>query len=108
MLVVGRVLQGIAGGPLIPLSQTLLLRIFPKEKAARRHRAVGDDHAGRAGARPDPRRLAVRQLSLAADLPHQRAARTGDGAVRADACCKRYETHAVQGADRSRSASPCW
>jgi MFS transporter, DHA2 family, multidrug resistance protein len=34
MLVIGRILQGIAGGPLIPLSQTLLLRIFPKEKAA--------------------------------------------------------------------------
>ena len=34
MLVVGRILQGIAGGPLIPLSQTLLLRIFPREKAA--------------------------------------------------------------------------
>lgn len=34
MLVAGRVLQGLAGGPLMPLSQTLLLRIFPKEKAA--------------------------------------------------------------------------
>lgn len=34
MLVVFRVLQGLAGGPLMPLSQTLLLRIFPKEKAA--------------------------------------------------------------------------
>ncbi len=33
MLVVARVLQGLAGGPLMPLSQTLLLRIFPKEKA---------------------------------------------------------------------------
>ncbi|MFZ4709081.1 MAG: MFS transporter, partial [Zwartia sp.] len=33
MLVVARVLQGFAGGPLMPLSQTLLLRIFPKEKA---------------------------------------------------------------------------
>ncbi|HTU65771.1 MAG TPA: DHA2 family efflux MFS transporter permease subunit [Steroidobacteraceae bacterium] len=33
MLVIGRILQGVAGGPLIPLSQTLLLRIFPKEKA---------------------------------------------------------------------------
>lgn len=32
-LVLGRVLQGMAGGPLMPLSQTLLLRIFPKEKA---------------------------------------------------------------------------
>jgi MFS transporter, DHA2 family, multidrug resistance protein len=33
MLVVARILQGLAGGPLMPLSQTLLLRIFPKEKA---------------------------------------------------------------------------
>lgn len=31
-LVAGRILQGFAGGPLMPLSQTLLLRIFPKEK----------------------------------------------------------------------------
>jgi len=28
-----RVCQGLAGGPLMPLSQTLLLRIFPPEKA---------------------------------------------------------------------------
>ena len=34
MLVLARVLQGLSGGPLMPLSQTLLLRIFPKEKAA--------------------------------------------------------------------------
>jgi DHA2 family multidrug resistance protein len=34
MLVAARVLQGLAGGPLMPLSQTLLLRIFPREKAA--------------------------------------------------------------------------
>lgn len=34
VLVGFRVLQGVAGGPLMPLSQTLLLRIFPKEKAA--------------------------------------------------------------------------
>ncbi|HYM35467.1 MAG TPA: DHA2 family efflux MFS transporter permease subunit [Steroidobacteraceae bacterium] len=33
MLVFGRVMQGLAGGSLMPLSQTLLLRIFPKEKA---------------------------------------------------------------------------
>lgn len=32
-LVAARVLQGLAGGPLMPLSQTLLLRIFPKDKA---------------------------------------------------------------------------
>jgi DHA2 family multidrug resistance protein len=28
-------MQGLAGGPLMPLSQTLLLRIFPKEKRQR-------------------------------------------------------------------------
>lgn len=33
MLVAFRVVQGLAGGPLMPLSQTLLLRIFPKERA---------------------------------------------------------------------------
>lgn len=34
MLVAARIMQGLAGGPLMPLSQTLLLRIFPKDKAA--------------------------------------------------------------------------
>ncbi len=33
-LVAYRVGQGLAGGPLMPISQTLLLRIFPKEKHA--------------------------------------------------------------------------
>jgi MFS transporter, DHA2 family, multidrug resistance protein len=33
MLLGMRVLQGMAGGPLLALSQTLLLRIFPKEKS---------------------------------------------------------------------------
>ena len=32
MLVFFRVLQGLCGGPMLPLSQTLLMRIFPKEK----------------------------------------------------------------------------
>ncbi len=33
MLLAMRVFQGMAGGPILALSQTLLLRIFPKEKA---------------------------------------------------------------------------
>ena len=33
MIIAARILQGMAGGLLMPLSQTLLLRIFPKEKA---------------------------------------------------------------------------
>lgn len=31
-LVAGRILQGLSGGPLMPLSQTLLMFVFPKEK----------------------------------------------------------------------------
>ncbi|MDE1152405.1 MAG: DHA2 family efflux MFS transporter permease subunit [Micavibrio sp.] len=31
-LVMARVFQGLSGGPLIPLSQTLLMRVFPKDK----------------------------------------------------------------------------
>jgi MFS transporter, DHA2 family, multidrug resistance protein len=34
MLVFGRVMQGLSGGSLVSLSQTLLMRIFPLEKAA--------------------------------------------------------------------------
>jgi DHA2 family multidrug resistance protein len=33
MLVFGRVMQGLSGGSLMPLSQTLLLRVFPKKRA---------------------------------------------------------------------------
>lgn len=33
MLVFARILQGLAGGPLMPLSQSLLLRIFPPRMA---------------------------------------------------------------------------
>lgn len=32
MLVVGRIFQGLVGGPIMPLSQTMLMQIFPKEK----------------------------------------------------------------------------
>ena len=38
LLVVCRVLQGLSGGPMMPLSQTLMLRIFPPE---RRGQAMG-------------------------------------------------------------------
>jgi DHA2 family multidrug resistance protein len=33
VLVLFRIMQGLAGGPMIPLSQTLLLRVFPKSQA---------------------------------------------------------------------------
>jgi DHA2 family multidrug resistance protein len=31
-LILGRILQGLAGGPIMPLSQTLMMLVFPKEK----------------------------------------------------------------------------
>jgi DHA2 family multidrug resistance protein len=34
MLITFRIFQGLSGGPLMPLSQTLLMRIFPKSKAS--------------------------------------------------------------------------
>lgn len=34
MLIIFRILQGLSGGPLMPISQVLLLRIFPPERAA--------------------------------------------------------------------------
>lgn len=45
ILVAGRVLQGLAGGPLMPLSQTLLMQIFPKEKKKYSLGFVGNDNA---------------------------------------------------------------
>lgn len=32
ILLAGRILQGLTGGPMMPLAQTLLMRIFPREK----------------------------------------------------------------------------
>jgi len=34
MLIGGRILQGLSGGPLMPLSQTLLMQVYPHEKRA--------------------------------------------------------------------------
>ena len=65
MLLGCRVLLGLVGGPIMPLSQMLLLRVFPKEKATIRHRALGDDHAGGSGRRPHPRGHHLRLHRLA-------------------------------------------
>ena len=74
LLVFGRIMQGLSGGLLMPLSQTLAAAHLPEREGQRGHGALGDDDAHRAGARPDPRRMALRQLGLAGDLLHQRAA----------------------------------
>jgi MFS family permease len=63
MLVLWRILQGGAGAPVVPLSQTILLNTFPR----RQHTMVMSDlrHGGRgrAGVRPDVRRLSRRGIA---------------------------------------------
>ena len=75
MLIAFRVLQGFVAGPMIPLSQTLLLSSYPRAKAGTRDGDVGDDGAGRAGRRAAARRLDHRQHLVAVDLLHQHPGR---------------------------------
>ncbi len=70
-LIAFRVLQGLVAGPLIPLSQALLLSSYPRAQCRHGARDVVDDHAGRAGRRAAARRLDHRQHLVAVDLLHQ-------------------------------------
>ena len=62
MLVFWRILQGGAGAPVVPLSQTILLNTFPRRQHPMVLSAVRDGGRGRAGVRPHPRRLSGRGL----------------------------------------------
>ena len=75
MLIFFRVLQGGISGPLIPLSQSLLLPCYPRDKQGAGTGAVGDDGGGGADFRADSRRLDFRQLALERHFLHQRADR---------------------------------
>ena len=63
MLLGMRVLLGLVGGPIMPLSQMLLLRIFPKEKATLATVLWAMTTLVGPVAGPDPRRHHLRQLS---------------------------------------------
>ena len=75
MLIAFRVLQGLVAGPMIPLSQTLLLVELSTRQGRHGDGDVGDDGAGRAGRRAAARRLHHRQHLLAVDLLHQHPGR---------------------------------
>jgi DHA2 family multidrug resistance protein len=79
MLIAFRVLQGFVAGPMIPLSQTLLLASYPRAQGGHRDGDVGDDRARRAGRGAAPRRLDHRQHRLALDLLHQHPGRPRRG-----------------------------
>ena len=71
-MILFRVIQGLAGGGLQPCSQGVLLDSFPPEKQGTAMTLFGVAALIGADRRPDAGRLALRQLRLALDLPHQR------------------------------------
>ena len=75
MLLGTRVLLGLVGGPDHAAVADAAAAHLPEGEGDARDRHLGDDHAGRAGRRPDPRRHHLRQLRLAVDLLHQGADR---------------------------------
>ena len=78
-MIVLRALQGFAGGVLIPLAFTIVVRHAAAVASAPIGLAgVRVDRDLRAGDRPDDRRLSHRHLRLADDLLHQPGARRGD------------------------------
>ena len=74
-LLLFRILQGLGGGGMVPVSQSILADAFPPAEARPGLRAVRRRGGGGAGGRADARRLAVRQYFLALVLSDQRAGR---------------------------------
>ena len=74
-LVIFRLLQGICGAGLVPLSQAVLLQINPPRAARPGDGGVGHRRDAGADHRPGARRLADRRLQLALGVLHQPAGR---------------------------------
>ena len=74
-LLLFRILQGLAGGGMVPVSQSILADAFPPQKRGQAFALVRRRGGCRAGGRADAGRLARRQLHLALVLPDQRPGR---------------------------------
>ncbi len=74
-MVLFRLLQGMAGAALVPLSQSVLLDAYTLAGARPGHGDLGHRRDARADHGPDARRLADRQLFLALGVPDQPADR---------------------------------
>ena len=74
-MVLFRLLQGMAGAALVPLSQSVMLDAYSPEERGSRHGDLGHRRDARADHGPDARRLADRQLLLALGVPDQPADR---------------------------------
>ena len=73
MLIVARILQGIGGGGMQPLAQSILLESFPPRPTRHGDGRLWRRDCGRPGDRPNFGRMDYRQLFLALDLLHQSA-----------------------------------
>ena len=81
-LIAARVLQGVGGGMLTPVSSAMLYRAYPPARAgAHRTNHHHSDHRG-AGVGPDPRRTVRRSSDVAVGVLRQRAHRVRHGALR--------------------------
>ncbi|WP_319239571.1 MFS transporter [uncultured Propionivibrio sp.] len=81
LLIFFRILQGLVAGPMIPLSQALLLQSYPRTKAGIALALWSMTTPGGTGHGAAARRLDHRQHELAVDLLHQHPRRTRvDGA----------------------------
>ncbi len=107
-LIAFRVLQGLVAGPMIPLSQTLLLASYPPMPGRHGDGDVGHDHAGGAGGGAAAGRLDHRQHLLAVDLLHQRAGGPAGGRRGLERSTATARPPPAQGADRHASAWACW
>ncbi len=74
-MVLFRLLQGMAGAALVPLSQSVMLDAYPPERARLGDGDLGHRRDARPDHGPDARRLADRQLLLALGVPDQSADR---------------------------------
>ena len=75
MLVLWRIVQGGAGAPVVPLSQSILFDTFPRRQHTHGDVDLRHGGRGRAGVRPDHRRLFRRDVQLALVVLHAGADR---------------------------------
>ena len=80
-LVVFRVIQGLGGGALLALGQSIMVETFPRRATGNRAGDLRRRRDARPEPRPDARRLDHRRVGVAVDLLRQRAARHRRGRV---------------------------
>ena len=109
-MVLFRLLQGMFGAALVPLSQSVMLDAYPPEQRGAGDGDLGHGRDARPDHGPDARRLADRQLLLALGVPDQPAGRhrhraRPDALHGRDQAARRTCASTGSASSRSRSAS---